>query len=413
MSDTAPASNTRTKKLLVGCGLGCLLPVVLLISTCVGFNAWLQAPGELLEPQRLLDDEAVGYAEWRLELENPATQRFFEAMVGVVDRVQQTPDMPPAVEMLMRWNQRRQARELRRLFPANVSWLMYPNETSDAAPDDPMADSHVLSLSIQRMGHQLIVADWAFSFAVSRTAHIGSQTYRGEKLLALADIDSSGEREEGLVEQDDTPGADAPAYLFLNPAGVFFGSDLSAAQRAVDRLNDADTERGNPGDLETLFRGLDEDWQFRGAILNRSGQLERLAMLFGLGDSSGQGLVVEGEPGEDGRFEAADRESFFAALERTSHVSFVGGVQEDGSGKLSFSFAGPPELGTYLDAWAQDIADRMSSRDLAAEATTRVEDGLVLVELELADLVGALESFDPMELEELQDLERELEEQGR
>ena len=383
MAETAPGTNARTKKLLVGCALGCFLPVVLLISTCVGFNVWLNSPGELLEPQRLLDEEAVGYAEWRLELENPATERFFEVALEAVDRVQQTPDMPPAVEMMMRWNQRRQARELRRLFPANVSWLMYPSAPDEAVRDDDFFDSHLLSLSIQRVGNQFIVGDWILGFVVGRTDDQGSLTYRREKILALNEP-----REDGSTAP--------PRYLFLNPKGLFFGTDLNAVKHGVDGL--VDEERGEPGELERLFLDLDEKWQFRGAVLNRSGQLRRLAGLFEI-EPPAEELLIEGEPGETTLPGGSERERFLAALDQTRYVSFVGGVQEDGAGRLSFSFAGPPELAQSLDAWAQDWAERLTERDLQAQANTVVADGLVIVELDLLDLVGAIESFDPAEFQ--------------
>ena len=46
--------EAKNKRILFGCLGGCGLLLLLVVGSCVGFTVWLNAPGEVLEPQVLL-----------------------------------------------------------------------------------------------------------------------------------------------------------------------------------------------------------------------------------------------------------------------------------------------------------------------------------------------------------------------
>ena len=50
---------SRGKRILVGCGIGCGALLLVSISSCVGFFVWLNRPGELLDPERLLGGDTT------------------------------------------------------------------------------------------------------------------------------------------------------------------------------------------------------------------------------------------------------------------------------------------------------------------------------------------------------------------
>ena len=86
---------TTTKRLLIGCGLGCGSLVLIAILSAVSFAVWVARPGELLEPERLLGADTRGYLEWRLALEDPGTEGFAELLIETLKNV------PPGVEESM------------------------------------------------------------------------------------------------------------------------------------------------------------------------------------------------------------------------------------------------------------------------------------------------------------------------
>ena len=95
---------TVTKKLLIGCGLGCGTLVLVAIISAVSFAVWVARPGELLEPERLLGANTRGYFEWRLALEDPGTEGFAELLIESLKK------LPPELEepmppWLSRWAQ--------------------------------------------------------------------------------------------------------------------------------------------------------------------------------------------------------------------------------------------------------------------------------------------------------------------
>ena len=58
---------TKGKRVLLGCGLGCGLLLLMGVGSCIGFTAWLNRPGELIEPTHLMAAGTTGYMEWTLD----------------------------------------------------------------------------------------------------------------------------------------------------------------------------------------------------------------------------------------------------------------------------------------------------------------------------------------------------------
>ena len=341
--------DPKTRKVLTGCAVGCGVPAILLITTCVGFNVWLRMPGELLEPKQLIDERAGGYAEWRLELENPATELFFEALVEAASSQQSISDSP-LIEFLNSWNQRRQARSLRRLFPANASWVLYEGQAGEPP-------AHLFSISVQRMGHQLQIADWISSFAMGR-AGAEVESYRGEKIVTLGEGSS------------DDP-ADQKLFAFLSPEGVFVSTEPSGARRAVDRLRDPPAEDGGR-ELPRSFAQLDEHWQLRAVLINRDDALVEVIDTLRQQPSSAE---------------------LRGALEQVEIASLGGGVLQSGDAEIELELLGAvlpvPVIRAEVDEWVQRLRDR----DVPVTATTERTDRGALVRLRVEDVVGVLEQL--------------------
>ena len=67
---------SKGKRWAIGCGLGCLVLIAVIIATVISFTLWVRGSGELLEPQKLLGSDTTGYLEWSLRMEDEGTQGF-------------------------------------------------------------------------------------------------------------------------------------------------------------------------------------------------------------------------------------------------------------------------------------------------------------------------------------------------
>ena len=73
--------TSRGKNILIGSLITGGALIVLVIAAAIGFGVWLNRPGELLDPTRLLSSGASGYAEWTLRLDDPGTEGFVELLI--------------------------------------------------------------------------------------------------------------------------------------------------------------------------------------------------------------------------------------------------------------------------------------------------------------------------------------------
>lgn len=321
-------------KILIGCAATFVGVLLLLGVGCVGFNRWLKSPGELLEPTELLDANASGYLEWRLELENPATAQLVETLFELLEQQQASAaaDQPAVLKMFMSWNQRRQEKDFKRLFPSTAAWTLYPGETHTE-------DHHLFSVSIQGAGHQIVFADWLLGLIAPRISDFPSIELDGETVLVLEDPETAGP-------------PPTSRYGFLHRKGVFFGSDKDAVEYAIQRLNQPIGGAADPTfELESLYRDLSEDLQIRGAMVNSRNEIGRVV----------ENLFPE-------RIALAD------SLGEVVTLTIGGGVDQAGDASLTLLFEGGPE-------------------SLAEEITLLIEETTEFLAEEEIELVSRVASF--------------------
>lgn len=250
---------SKTKKIVVGCAIGCgsliLLGVILLMS----FFSWVGRPGELLEPVRLLGEDTTGYAEWTLRLEDSGTEQFVEGLLQrntVAERRKRgqeikTP-LPPEFEtFLFSWQEKRDRDKLKGAFPLVGAWTM-----SDGGEGGK--DRHLFSVSLKAAGNRMVFADWILGwmpFSSDGDEELQRIPYRDELLFRLL-----------------LPDNDLELVFFIRGNDLFFCYDLVTARRAVDRLS-AEPGSRQPSRLDTLFAGVPEDSALRGALSNDRGEV--------------------------------------------------------------------------------------------------------------------------------------------
>ena len=244
---------SRTKKILIGCGLGCGGLIVVVVIGFFSFAAWLKRPGEVLQPTRLLGADTTGYAEWTLSLDDPGTAEFVE---GLLDRQEEMqPDLfPPTIQAFFNnWNSNRNRKEIQNLFPIVAAWTLSPGPETDQ-------DRNVFALSVRGFGNQLVFADWIMSFIAGNDPDFQRIDHQDEIIFRFNDS----------------------AFFFLRRAHIFFAEDLQTARSAVDRLQPEPVRTRQEGPLEALFAGVPEEPPLRAAISNGSGEMLRTWRLFAL-----------------------------------------------------------------------------------------------------------------------------------
>jgi hypothetical protein len=268
---------TRGKKILVGCGIGCLAVVLLAVGSCTGFFIWLKQPGELLEPDLLVGSDTKGYLAWTLRLEDPGTEQFVQDILNSMQRVQRKHGVkinPTVDSFLNRMQQKKNEREIRKMFPLAAAWTLRPG-------DDPGDDLHLLSVSLMRAGNQIRLWDWLLGMILSRSPDVQVVKHRGEKIFNV------------------DPRKDSPFVFFIRGNDLFFTSDTDNARLAVDRLATPGAGAASSTELSTLYGQTPPEAPLRGAIINSGGELERVWREIGTLDPSDildgvRGVVLSG-----------------------------------------------------------------------------------------------------------------------
>jgi hypothetical protein len=253
----------------VGCAA--LLGVGLVGS--IAFFAWLARPGVLLEPAVLLGPDTTGYAEWELRADDPGTRGF---VVEALRRAHEEQDArrPEALRPFLQLFDRSDPDAMMaQILPMVVAWTLHPGEGVDD-------DLHLVTVSLERMGNQLVFGDWMLGWFLAANEGIDVVDHRGERLYVLADSE------------------DRRTTFFLRGNDVFFATDPVSAARAVERLDTAAASgsagtsegqgaRGGGGSqagsyLARLFRGIPTERPLRAAVSNGRGELMRLWESFGV-----------------------------------------------------------------------------------------------------------------------------------
>lgn len=259
---------SRGRKFLYGCGIGCLAVIVLAVGSCATFYFWINSPGELLEPERLVGGDTTGYVAWTLRLDDPGTGEFVRTLMAGVQRASERdrPQLHPLIDSWLSGLQRRQnQRKLREMFPLVAAWTIRPG----AGPGD---DLQLYSLSLERAGNRLVFSDWLLGMALSLSGDVDAETHRGERIYTVP------------VRRGDS------ISFFIRGNDLFFASDTTTARQAVDRLMLEAPAAGEPGRLDELLRSVPVDAPMRGAIGNERGELSRVwSRLTGAPGPGGQG----------------------------------------------------------------------------------------------------------------------------
>ena len=259
MATAAPSSKGR--KVLIGCGVGCGGLLLLGIGSCIGFQVWIDRPGDLLEPEQLFGADTTGYLEWELSDQDPATRTFVETLLeSAKTDPSRLEGMPAVISRMIADRQDKANREnIEQLLPMVAVWTMHPGATG-------LDDLHLISLSIERLGNRMTFVDWVFSLTFRFSDEIETVRYRGERLYEVH------------------TGPDRYTF-FIHDQDAFFTTSLDNAKRALDRLagEPAESDGGGPavpagsgaapGELERLF-GEMPDTALRGVISNATGSLD-------------------------------------------------------------------------------------------------------------------------------------------
>lgn len=238
---------TRGRKVLLGCGVGCLTAIALSIGACVSFTVWVNQPGELLEPTRLLGSDTTGYIEWTWRIEDPGTEAFVESLLELQERAQaRNPGRAPAwLNQLINSNRKQNnAQAVRQLLPTVVAWTLRPGETDDS-------DLHLFTLSIKSLGNRSRFFDLMLRYT-----------------LGLKNSVKHGDERIYVIEDE--------GALFIRNNSYFITNSEANARLIVDRMRAErwDVSR-DPTALEFRLSEIPDD-PLRGAISNTRGELRRI-----------------------------------------------------------------------------------------------------------------------------------------
>ena len=337
---------TSGKRLAIGCLLGCGGLVVLVVALLVSFGIWINRPGPLLEPERLLGEDTTGYVEWTLRLEDPGTEGFVRALIGAVQSAQKntTQKLPSWFTVwVLPFQQRKTAHDMTQLFPLAAAWTMRAGETGDR-------DLHLFTLSMERLGNRMVFADWMIGFMLGRVPEVEVDRYRNEKIYSLP-LEKSGRR----------------ITFFIRGADIFATSDLDTARLAVDRLALEAIPNRQPTALDRLFAETAGRGALRGALTNEHGEIARLLDLRLAGMEDAPWDALRG-------------------------ATLAGGLEPDGSLRARIVLEGPDEAWAETGAsfFAEALGRLATFGELEPEVTARAAGERIEIDLRLADLVGTL-----------------------
>jgi hypothetical protein len=237
-------------RFLKACAIGCGVLLALGAVSCIGFVVWVNQPGEMADAGLLVGADTTGFVVWTLSLDDPGTAALVDQLLAVLARGRgrmETP-LPPVLDRWIKgWQQARDARKLRELFPLAVAWSMRPNHPA-------AGDLHLLAVSIERLGNRGVLVDWVLGWILGRSHEVDVVRHRGEQIFAV----------------------DTGAAFFLRGSNLLLASDVDSARMAVDRLWRETTNPAAAGELDGLLAEASGDAPLHGVVLNRDGCLQRV-----------------------------------------------------------------------------------------------------------------------------------------
>lgn len=265
--------ETKSRKTLFGCLIGCASVGVVGIIAIVTFVIWLNSAGEPLDPEKLIGENTRGYAAWTISLKDPGTAQFFETLMDEIDRAQEQPDLPGPLKAMVQFNQQRNREQMARMFPMTAAW------TAVSANADEQEDLHLLTISLSAAANQIRLVDMVMRMTLSEeTEGMRQRDYRDEQFFEIDDANSE-------------------FVWFIRGGDIYLASGVEPAERVVDLLIDGrkgeDSSEPGPAvapivrvdpDAEVRYTGLTNP-PIRGAVGNDFGLLARLVESSELGDA--------------------------------------------------------------------------------------------------------------------------------
>jgi hypothetical protein len=342
---------SRGKRILIGCGIGCAALLVLGIGSCVTFVVWINQPGELLQPDRLVGGDTSGYVEVTLRLEDPGTRQVVEKILGLMRELRENnrSPLPSGLnDWLIGFQSRRDEQKIREMFPMVVAWGVRPG-TGEAE------DLHLFAVSLEKHGNRLRFADWLLGLFMRFAEPIEVVSHDGERLYHV-------------------PGE---MTFFMRGSTIFFTSDVETATRAVDRLRGPRSPGAGPTEVQKLLLDLPEEAPLRGAIGNENGELQRLW----------ETLVDE-----------RDLAGPAAEVWRQVRALTVAGGFDDRAGldaRFGLVLTGDARKDAEVETLGSAIASAFENPKLRVEIEARSEGNRVVVDLHVDDLPGVLDEWMP------------------
>jgi hypothetical protein len=333
---------SRGKRWLIGCGIGCMSLVLIVAAVIFGFYIWMSQPGELLEPEDLLGSDTTGHVEWTLRLEDPGTNKFVESLLAF-SQDQSAKDMEDLNPLLQSWLLKYQGRQnekkLQELFPLVAAWTIHPGR-------NPGEEIQLYSLSIEPLGNKLAFADWIMGMTFSRAEGAEVINHQGEKIYKFPT-----DRGRSVA-------------LFIRRNNIFFATDIDAARRAVERLDNPVDAGPSAGEVRELLQGTVADRPLRGALSNERGELRRLW----------RRLFKADDPG--------------ALWDNVLALKIAGGFEEGDNfgGLIELRCIDAAWAGANAESFASALANACERSGLGVETTARVDGEWVAIEFRIEDL---------------------------
>jgi len=335
------------KRWLIGCGIGCMSLVLFVAAIVFGFYIWMSQPGELLEPEDLLGSDTTGHVEWTLRLEDPGTRQFVDSLLAVSqdEAARDMEGVPPLVQSwLLKYQGRQNEKKLQELFPLVAAWTIHPGR-------NPGEEIQLYSLSIEQLGNKLAFADWMMGMTLSRAEGAEVINHQGEKIYKFPTNHGKS------------------IALFIRKNNIFFATDIEAARRAVERLDNPLETGRSAGEVRKILQGTVADRPLRGALTNERGELRRLW----------RRLWKTDDPG--------------ALWDNVLALKIAGGFEEGDSfgGLIEFRCSDASWAGANAENLASALSTACERAGLEVETTTRTEGAWVAIEFQIEDLADFIQ----------------------
>ncbi|MEM8960671.1 MAG: hypothetical protein AAGD38_04265 [Acidobacteriota bacterium] len=313
----APKKKGGFDKILIGCGIGCGMLIIVSVLAGVMGTAWFMTPGEQIATGEIAGDDSTGMVAARNIGNDPGLNSLFErtlVRMSDIQHEQQAEHMPENLRWLndMSAQQNQNTAGMRMMMPKEATLAFEPGPDGD--PD------FVLGLNLRMMARPLRML---MTWAAKQEGQL--LDYRGRKII---------------VDNDDDV-----VISFADNTMIISGS-REALERALDRVIDGPPPGATPG----LYRAIipEGNWDITGGFDNTDGRFD--------------GFLLT---------EVDDDIRSLPGVQNASAIGF--GIDIETSDRFSGTMAVQPPAGADFDAWQAEV--EANWHDVIVDAA---EDGLDL-----------------------------------